>query len=82
MTILDILYLILALGFLVIVSSVVFLTVKISRTMDMLKLLLEDFEDTTKDIRGLKNSIKLGFLSTASILLRLIFGKRGGDYNV
>lgn len=78
MTSLDILYVSLSLGFLVLVGFLVFLIIKASKTLDSLNLLLEDVDDTASEIRQLKNTVKFGIFSGISMLTGILSGKGGG----
>jgi len=78
LTSLDILYLCLGIGFLIFVSFFIFLVIKLSRTLDSLKILIEDVDDAANDIKEIKNKVKGKFFSAASLILGLLLSKKSG----
>lgn len=75
LTSLDILYLSLSIGFLVLVIFFVFLILKLGKTLDAVRILAQDLDDTARDVNGIKNQIKGQFYGMASSLLGLFMGK-------
>ncbi len=75
MTTLDVLLITLAVCSTVLTVGAVFLTKRLLETLNILNKVLASVEDTTADVRELKNSIKIGGLSALSKLLGLVGGK-------
>ncbi len=75
LTTLDVLYISLSLGFLVLVGFVSFTSLKLARTLDSLKLLIDDIDDAANDVKNLKNQLKAGALSATSLILGLLSRK-------
>lgn len=73
---LDILYLSLSGGFLVLVGYLVFLIKRVNRSLEKLDPILDNLQDTTGGIRHFKDQAKSTFFSTASMLLGLVFGRK------
>lgn len=78
----DFLNIVLALGFIVIISCVAFVSFYLVQVLKSVKDLADNLSDTTKDVLIIKNKIKMGVLTTVSaILTTLITGvikrKRG-----
>ena len=71
-SLLDLLYISLAVGFLVLVGFVVYLIINLKNTLDRVNMVLEDTRDVTKDVRGIKNMVKVSILGALSKVLRLI----------
>lgn len=76
MTSLDLLYVSLAVGFLILVGFVSYAAYNLSRTLKELTSILEKVDDITKDVDELKNHIKNGILYLKDLLVR-----KGGDKN-
>ena len=72
LTSLDILYLSLSIGFLILVGVISYLVFRVSRTLGNVDTLVEDVDDTAKDIRGLKNHVKGGVFGAVSPVLGLV----------
>ncbi len=76
MSTLDVLYISLSAGFVVLVGYLVFLIKRVSRTLDRLDPVIDNLHDTTGDIRHLKDSAKSTFFTAASTLLGLFVGRK------
>ncbi len=76
MSIQDFLFLSLAFGFIVLVVFISFATYRLAQTLESLKLLIDNVDDTAKDINIIKNKIKLGALTTAGALLGAFLKRR------
>ena len=72
----DILYYILTLGFIVLVGFISYASYRLAQALMSLKKLIEDLEETTKDVNLIKNKVKGIALSSLALLLRGILKKR------
>ncbi len=72
----DILFYCLAVGFLVLVGFLSYAAYRLAETLESLKAVLDNIEDTTKDINLIKNKIKLGALTTLGTLIGTFLRKR------
>ncbi len=70
MSALDVLYITLAAGFLILVILWAYLIVNVVRTLKVARQILHDIKDSTQDIRGLKNQLKWGILGVISTLFK------------
>ncbi len=77
---LDILYLALALGFLVIVGYASYTLLQVAKTLKEIQPILEDIRSIIEDIQGLKDSAKNSF-STVLALVQSVAGMRGAQTN-
>jgi hypothetical protein len=75
MTTLDFLYLSLAFGFLILVGGLSLLIYHFIGTLTVFRRVLEEVEDTTRDVQTVKNTLKLGGLTLAAKVLDL-FNRR------
>lgn len=75
LTSLDILYLSLSLGFLVLVWFLSYTLLQVAKTMKELHPLLEDIRDIAEDIRSAKDGVKNGFNQVANIVSSIIESK-------
>ena len=76
MSTLDILYISLSVGFLLLVGYLVFLIKRVNKTLDRLDPVIDNLQDTTGDIRHLKDTAKSTFWEAASTLLGLFLGRK------
>ncbi len=72
----DILYYILTFGFIVLVIFISYAAYQLTQTLKSLKRLIDEVEDTTKDVNLIKNRVKGVALSSLALLLRGILKKR------
>lgn len=69
----DILYYSLSIGFLVLVASVAYASFRFAQAIGSMKKVLDDVEDTTRDIRYAKNRV----LSGIKYFVRMLFHTGG-----
>lgn len=72
MTIIDFLYLSLAIGFMILVTATSLLIYNLIRTLALLRRVLSQVEDTTHDVQTLKNTVKFGGLAIISKFLGIV----------
>lgn len=72
----EILYYILTLGFIVLVGFISYASYRLAQALMSLKKLIEDLEETTKDVNLIKNKVKGIALSSLVLLLKGILKKR------
>lgn len=72
----DFLFLSLAFGFIVLVIFISLAAYRLAQALESLKLLIDNVEDTAKDINIIKNKIKLGALTTVTALLGTFLKRR------
>lgn len=77
---LDIFYLSLSIGFIVLVGTVSYAAFQLVQTLRSIKILVEDIDDTAKDVRIAKEATKLNIFRIVSMVLGLFF-KKGGEKN-
>jgi len=73
----DFLFYILALGFIILVGFLSYAAYHLAEALKSLKLLIDNLEDTARDLNIVKNKIKLGALTSLVTLLRVFLKKRG-----
>lgn len=71
----DILNTAIALGFLVFTGTAAFAFYRLARVFKALETLVEDIEDTTKDVKLLKDKLKSSSLSLVALLLKGLLKK-------
>ncbi len=76
MTSQDFLYYSLAIGFIVLAGYLCYTLYHLAEALKSLKLLIDNIEDTAKDLNVIKNKIKLGALTTLGTLLGTLLKKR------
>lgn len=69
---LDLLFVSLSIGFLVLVGFLAFLIVKASQTLSSLSILLTDVEDIASDVKRAKDSTKFGLLRTIDFISAIL----------
>lgn len=72
----EFLYYILTLGFIVLVFFISFAAWETARTLKSLKKLIDEVEDTTRDVNLIKDKIKFGALTGIATLLGMFVKKR------
>ena len=72
----DILYYILTLGFIVLVIFISYAAYQLTQTLKSLKRLIDEVQNTTRDVNLIKNKVKGIALSSLALLLRGILKKR------
>ncbi len=72
----DILYLVLGIGFVVLVFYIVVLIKRVTKTLDKLDLLLENFKSTADGINDIKDKAKGTLYSVGSLLLGMVVNKK------
>lgn len=77
MSSLDFLYIVIALGFIVFVACIAYLTYLFSNTLKSLQRVIDKVEDTASDISMVREGIKYGAISLFSTLLSKV-GRGGG----
>ncbi|GEM_PF-4718161 len=78
MTAIDVFFYAFSIGFVILVIVISFTSYHIIKTLQGIKVVIEDVRDTTRDVRTVKNTVKLGVFQIASMALRL-FMKKGGE---
>jgi len=73
----DFLFYILAFGFIILVGFVSYTAYRLAEALKSLKVLIDNLEDTARDLNIVKNKIKLGALTSLVTLLRMFLKKRG-----
>ncbi len=73
----DLLYVCVALGFVVLVGYLSYAAYHLGQALKSLKLVLDETEDITRDVQKVKDQIKHGVASAATAALG-VFLKRGG----
>ena len=73
---LDILYLSLSVGFLILVYFLVLLIKRVHTTLDNVDVILTRFRNTTDDLEDMKNKAKGTFYTVASMILGMMFKKK------
>lgn len=69
-TSLDFLYIILAIGFAILVGFIAYAAFRLGQTLTMIKEILIDVKDTTSDVRMFRNQIKSTILGIVSAILK------------
>lgn len=69
-TSLDFLYIILAIGFAILVGFIAYAVFRLGQTLTMIKEILIDVKDTTSDVRMFRNQIKSTILGIISAILK------------
>lgn len=72
----DILYYILTLGFIVLVIFISYAAYQLTQTLKSLKRLIDEIEDTTRDVNVIKDKIKLRALTGIATILGMFVKKR------
>lgn len=80
----DFLNLVLAFGFIIIISCIMFVSYFLVKALKAVINLANNLEDTTRDVQIIKNKIKMGLLTGLSTLLAtfvtgIIKRKKGGE---
>ncbi len=80
----DFLNIVLAFGFIIIISCIAFVSFFLVQALKAITNLANNLEDTTKDVQIIKNKIKMGLLAGLSTLLAtfvsgVIKRKKGGE---
>lgn len=76
MTSQEFLFYSLAIGFLILAGFISLAAYRLAKALESLKVLIDNLEDTTKDLNIIKNKIKLGALTGISTLLGMLLKKR------
>ena len=66
----------LAIGFLILVGFISLAAYRLAKSLESLKVLIDNLEDTTKDLNIIKNKIKLGALTSIASLLKIFLKRR------
>jgi hypothetical protein len=72
----EFLYYSLAIGFIILVGFISFTMYHLAKALESLKVLIDNIEDTAKDINIIKNRIKLGALTGLVTFLRMFLKRR------
>lgn len=64
-------YAALGVGFLILVGFISYAAYQLSLTLKELRFLIEDVDDTARDIQTIKNEIKFGFIKLFGGILKL-----------
>lgn len=72
----EFLYYSLAIGFIVLVAFTSYAMYRLAEALKSIKYLVDNIEDTAKDINLIKNKIKLGALTTLGALIGAFLKKR------
>lgn len=76
MSIQDFLFVSLSLGFLILVGFISLAAFRAAQTLRSMKFLIDNLEDTSRDINSLKNNLKFGALGIASTVIRMFLKRR------
>jgi len=72
----EFLFYTLAFGFIILVGFFSYACYSLAKALESLRALIDNIEDTAKDINIVKNKIKLGALTTVGTLLGMFLKKR------
>ena len=78
MSSLDILHYSLAAGFLIIAGFLGLAAYRLSQALKAIKILVEDVEDTAKELKVIKDSFKMGISSLLNLFIRKMAKKETG----